>query len=118
MEITIKSNKRAFFDQVLELFSSFNPIKSLRKGERIVLAEIMYQHYKYKELEPNIRRNTVFSKEVREEMCDNLKLPRSGFNNVTAALRRNSILDKSNNLIKPLHIYPEDTFSFKVEFQL
>ena len=118
MNITIKSDERSFFNQILELFSSFNPIKKLRKGERIVLAEIMYQNYILRDIDSSIRRNTVFSKETRELMCNNLKLPRSGFNNVTASLRRNGILDKDNNLIQPLHIFPEDTFTFKVEFQL
>ena len=118
MDITIKSNERSFFDQILELFSSFNPIKKLRKGERLVLAEIMYQNYVYRDIDSSIRRNTVFSKETREQMCTNLELPRSGFNNVTASLRRNGILDKNNNLIQPLHIYPENKFTFKVEFQL
>ena len=118
MNITVKTNMDIFYNQLLELFSSFNPIKDLRKSDKTVLAEIMSQNYKYRHLKNSIRRNTVFSQEVKKEMCDNLDIPRTSFNNSLSALRKRKVLKADNTLIKPLNIFPEDLFKFEVTFNI
>lgn len=118
MRIRIPTKIDKFYAQLLELFSSFSPIKELRYGDRVVLAEIMYQNYKYKALKPHIRRNTVFSKELKEEMCDNLGISRASFNNSLSALRKAKVLDSNNLLIKALNVFPEGEFEFNVIFEV
>lgn len=119
MNLKINTDVDLFFIQLLELFSSFVPINRLRKADRLVLAEIMKQHYIYRAVKKHhARRNLVFSQDIKQEMCDNLGIKRQSFNNSLASLRREGILDKNNDLDTKFFIFPEDEFTFGVTFKI
>ena len=117
MDLTIKTNINLFYRQLLEILSSFSPVNKLRQGEIRVLAEIMKQNFNYKNLSKTARRNVIFSKEVKEEMCDNLKISRDSLNTNLSVLRKKNILNNDNTLIKGLEIFPSKSFDFKVTFK-
>lgn len=120
MNIEIKTNSDLFYKQLLRLFSNFNPIKKLRKREIEVLSEIMKQHYNFKDAvkDSNLRRNLVFSNDSKRTMCQNIGMSRDTFNTNLSILRKKGILDKNNNLIKALNIFPDKEFKFEVIFKV
>lgn len=118
MNIKLTTNIDIFYNQLLQLFSSFNPIKNLRQAEINILAEIMKQNYNYRNIKEHMRRNIIFSQEIKDEMCANLKISRDSFNNYISILRKKKVLNADNTLIKPLIIFPDNEFTFSVTFKL
>jgi len=120
MNITINSNTDIFYNQLLELLSSFKPIKNLREREITILAEIMKQHYVHKDVtkNENLRRNLVFSRESKQAMCNKLGISRDSLNNNLSILRKKNIMSKDNFLIKTLNIFPDKEFTFAITFKL
>ena len=120
MNIDINTNSNLFYRQLLELLSNFNPVKKLRTGEIKVLAEIMKQHYNYKDVvkSDNLRRNLVFSQDNKKVMCENLGISRDTFNTNLSILRKKGVLNKDNSSIKALNIFPNEEFKFEVTFKL
>lgn len=118
MNIKVTTNIDIFYKQLLQLFSSFNPIKNLRQAEINVLAEIMKQNYNYRNIKEHVRRNIIFSQETKNEMCENLGISRDSFNNNISILRKKNILNADNTLIKVLNIFPDKEFTFNVTFKL
>lgn len=118
MNIKVTTNIDIFYKQLLQLFSSFNPIKNLRQAEINVLAEIMKQNYNYRNIKEHVRRNIIFSQETKNEMCENLGISRDSFNNNISILRKKNVLNPDNTLIKVLNIFPDKEFTFNVTFKL
>lgn len=116
--ITIKTSEEKFFRQFLELVKGFPPLNLLRPKELDVLAEIMFQNNKYKDLDKNVKNKVIFNTDTRKEMRTNLNMSEEGFNNNLSILRKHKVLDKQNNLISFLSntIYTKDfklIFNFK-----
>ena len=67
-KIPIKTNNIKFYRQFLELIKSLPPINKLRPKEMDVLAEIMYENGKLKNIEDDYRYTLIFSTKNRREM--------------------------------------------------
>jgi hypothetical protein len=120
MKIPVRSTPDKFFIQVLGLMSNFMPIKELRPKEKRVLAEILYQHYRFRDNPERNRVILIFSSEVRKDMRDRLGMSDATFSFNLSMLRKKGVLGKDNYLPKFLaYIMPTgDTFDFTVSFML
>jgi hypothetical protein len=119
MKIPITSTKEKFFQQLIELLSNFVPIKKLSKRQKDVLAEILYQNYRFKDHNENERRILVFSKDIRREMSKKIGISNDNLYTQLNFLRRAGVLDKDNRLPKFLsYILPNDKFEFTIYFNL
>jgi hypothetical protein len=118
MIIPIKTDSKKFFRQFIGLLSSFDPIRNLRPREREVLAEIMYQNYRHKSIEDDLRHIVVFSTKNRKVMCENLNLSEDGLNNNLSVLRKAEVLTRENELPKVLNVFPGKVFDLSFKFKV
>jgi hypothetical protein len=119
MKIPVRSTIDKFFKQIVDLLSNFHPIKSLNKGNKEVLAELLYQNYRFRFNKENERMILIFSKEIREEMGKRLGMSDSLLFYHFSTLRKKGILSKDNKLPKFLsYILPKKRFEFVIDFNL
>ena len=115
MKLTIETNEKKFFRQLLEILSSIPPLNKLRPKELDLLAIIMYYNNIYKDLDPLLRQRVLNSKATKKEIRDIAGMNENVFNTNIFILRKNNLVSKSGELIGALQIFPKD--SFKIEFQ-
>jgi len=120
----VKSTGRGFFRMYVAIMSIQNPISKLRRQEREVLAEVMYQNYTiskdYVNPEDPKKWRELFSYERKREMSEHSgNLSEASFANCLTALRKQGILDRDNYLHSALRVYPEkeNVVSFKFLMQ-
>lgn len=119
MKIPVRTNVNRFFYQLVDLMSSFAPIKGLRYREKQVLSEILIQNYKYKSLNERERNILIFSRDNRQEICNNLNISEDNLNVQLSELRHKGVIGKDNKLPKFLgSILPNDKFEFTIYFNL
>lgn len=115
MKLTIETNEKKFFRQLLEILSSIPPLNKLRPKELDLLAIIMYYNNIYKDLDPLLRQRVLNSKATKKEIREIAGMNENVFNTNIFILRKNNLVSKSGELIGALQIFPKD--SFKIEFQ-
>ena len=110
-EFNLKGDKRAFFKLYIQLLSIQNPISTLRKQDRDVLATVMYNHAviasEYKDADNPKKWRALFSYENRLKMIDECNMAEAGFANCLTSLRKNKLLDADNRLHTVLRVYPD-----------
>ena len=81
-----------------------------------VLAQLLYFNDQYREMPEDTRIQQLFSREVKEMICDNLKMKEHHLNIYMSQLRHLGILDGKK--IKPIFVILADdrslTFTFKL----
>lgn len=116
------STERSFFLVYIEVISVINPISSLRKQERKLLAELMYMNNvlakDYKDREDHKKWNALFDYDNKLIMRERLQMAEGTFNNCLTALRKKKLLSKDNYLDKRLRIYPDKKNSITFEFNI
>jgi len=121
-EFNLKASNKAFFKLYIELLSVQNPISTLRKQDRDVLAIVMYNHAliasEYKEVDNPKKWRALFSYENRLKMVDECNISEAGFANCLTSLRKNKLLDIDNRLHPALRVYPEKTNSVVFNFTI
>ena len=115
MKLTVETNERKFFRQLLEILYSIPPLNKLRPKELDLLAILMYYNNVYKDLDPLLRQRLLNSKVTKKEIRDTTGMNENVFNTNLFILRKNNLISKSGELINALQVFPKD--SFKIEFQ-
>ena len=115
MKLTIETNEKKFFRQLLEILSSIPPLNKLRPKELDLLAILMYYNNVYRDLDPLLRQRLLNSKVTKKEIRDTTGMNENVFNTNLFILRKNNLISKSGELISALQVFPKD--SFKIEFQ-
>lgn len=118
--VVIKTTEEKFYRQLLELFRSLPPFNKLRSRELDVLAQILYQNNKYKNINVKARPLVIFSKEVRKEMRENLNVTEEIFNNNLSGLRKNKLITKTNRItpyFENIEFNKEFLLNFKFELK-
>lgn len=113
-KISISTDNSKFYRQLLEILRSVPPINKLRPKELAVLAEIMLQNNKYRELDYETRYSILFSTKMRKKMRENIKLGEESFNNNLSLLRKYGIISKDNELNR---FFDEVEFSDKYSLE-
>ena len=109
----LKATERAFFNMYVELMTVQSPINKLRKQERQVLAETMYQNSvlakDYKNPEDPKKWRELLSYDRKQEMADAIgKMSEASFANCLSSLRKHGLLNVDNYLHERLRIYPNE----------
>ena len=118
MNIPIDTTPEKFFRQLIGLLSNFPPIKGLRPRELDVLAEILKQNYRLRDISQEVRSIVTFSTENRKVMCNNLGISEDTMNNNLSILRKNEVLTKDNKIVKFLDIIPKDLYRVSITFNI
>lgn len=116
MKLTIQTEPKKFFRQFLDLISSFPPVRGTRNKELDVLAILMEQNYKFKDIPDKVRNTVIFSKENKKEICTELNISLDSLYNDLSILRKRKLLLKNNELPKFLNIIPENKYEFSITF--
>lgn len=119
MKIPILSKPSKFYEQLIELMSSFAPIKELSPKEKKVLVDIMLQNYEHRNLPEETRFIIIFSTENRKKMCERLNISIDALYLYTSLLKKKKIITMDNKL--PLflsRIIPNDEFEFTIIFKI
>ena len=109
----LKATERAFFNMYVELMTVQSPINKLRKQERQVLAETMYQNSvlakDYKNPEDPKKWRELLSYDRKREMAEAIgKMSEASFANCLSSLRKHGLLNVDNYLHERLRIYPNE----------
>lgn len=108
----LKATERAFFNMYIELMTVQSPINKLRKQERQVLAEIMYQNSliakDYRDPEDPKKWRELFSYERKQQMAEAIDgMSEASFANCLSSLRKHKLLNSDNYLHERLRLYPD-----------
>ena len=119
MKIPVLSKIDKFYEQLVQLMSSFAPIKSLGPREKQILVDLLIQNYNLKDLPENSRFILIFSTENRKDMSERLGITLDNLYQHFALLRKKGVLT-SDNKIPPFlsRIIPKDEFEFTIIFKL
>jgi len=116
-DYTIKTTKRLFFRQYLELMKVFPPLNSLRSKELDILSELMYYDNRYSMLNIEDRKKIIYNTATRNEIRESLKMSEASFNNNLSILRKQGVI--KNNIIAPgLIVDPKEAFSINFNFKI
>ena len=117
MKIDIKTNKRLFFRQSLEILKHIPPLNKLRPRELDVLAGFIYYNDMYKDLKEDVRGKVLFDYDTKLNMRDEISMNESTFNTTMSSLRSKGFLTK-RSVVSSYGISlnkPEITFNFTIE---
>lgn len=117
-ELKIPTDRRKFFRQYVEILK---PILKLRNREADVLAELLFESYKRKDINSlSDRFRLVFDYDVKLEMQERIKMESAQFSNCLTTLRKKNIIGKGN-VINPGYLLNPDgesiSFTFKFIFK-
>lgn len=119
MKIPVLSKIDKFYDQLIQLMSSFAPIKSLGGREKQILVEILIQNYKLRSIPENSRFILIFSSENRKELAEKIGISVDNLYQHLSLLRKKGVLSHDNKLPPFLSkILPNDEFEFTIIFKL
>ena len=90
--VTTKPEK--YFYQLIEILKIFPPFNKLRKREREVFAEILYQFYIYRDESEDVKERLVFDYKTKEEIARKLKITKGNLYNIYKELRQHDLLTK------------------------
>ncbi len=121
--LRFNSTERGFFLMYLELMSVQNPISSLRRQEKRVLAELMYMNHMiakdFKDKEDHKKWNVLFDYDTKLSMRERLSMSDQTFANSLTVLRKKGLLSSDNYLHSRLRLYPDEknllTFEFNIK---
>lgn len=119
--LRLPSDDSKIYHQILAFL---NPLLNLTTQERSILAEIIRLDNEYEALPVEKRTKFIFSREMREDMCDRLNIKKNHFGVVLSNLKQKKFYDKliidEYNIIHPyLKIKPDqEGFRLIVDFKL
>ena len=112
----VDTNPEKYFHQVVEILKIFPPFDKLRKRQREVFAEILYQFHVFRNESEDVRERLVFDYKTKEEIALRLKISKGNLYNIYKELRQLNLLTKDgiNKKFKIEYMqYSGITFDFK-----
>jgi len=115
VSFNVDTNPEKYFHQLVEILRVFPPFSQLRKRQREVFAEILYQLYNYREETEAVRERLVFDYKTKEEIATRLSISKGNLYNIYKELRQLNLLTK-DGINEKFAIgymqYPAITFKF------
>lgn len=99
------TTKEEYFQYLLEILSSFNPIKLLSNKEKDLLVILLVENDNYKNLSPIDKSIIILSENKRSSICDKLGCDRQVLSNLLLSLKKKGILLKDGFLAESLNLY-------------
>ena len=112
----VDTNPEKYFHQLIEILKVFPPFSQLRKRQREVFAEILYEFYLVREESERVKERLVFDYKTKENIASRLNISKGNLYNIYKELRQLKLLTK--NGINPKFRYEylqvgEITFRFR-----
>jgi hypothetical protein len=112
MELTIKTDPKRYFRQLLEILS-FTPLfKNLSSREKDVLAEILMYSWIYRAVPDEERWILINSPDIKEKMRMKLGVSKEGLNNLFTTLRKKDIITFSG-VVPKYSLVPSSSLTIK-----
>lgn len=116
MKFNVNTSPDKYFLQLVEILKIFAPFNTLRKREREVFAEILYQNHLIKSSSEDETNRLLFEPITKEKIATKLKISKANLYNVYNELRQADLLLKDG--INPKYRFKylqhtEITFNFK-----
>ena len=118
MKLTITTDDRKFFRQILEVLSSFPPLDKLRNKELDLLAGVMYYNYLYRNLDDEIRWRVINNRSTKKELREFLDMGEDVYNNNMSIIRKTGLIDGAGRLATMLQIIPGDKYKIEFNFNI
>lgn len=90
----INTTPEKYFHQLIEILKVFPPFNQLRKRQRQVFAEILYQFHIYKNESNEIAERIVFDYKTKEDIAKRLNITKGNLYNIYKELRKLDLLTK------------------------
>jgi hypothetical protein len=92
LKFNISTEPRKYFHQLIEILKIFSPFDKLRKRERDVFGEMLYQLYLINQ--NGGREKDLFDYTVKENIATVLKISKANLYNIYKELRQHKLLTK------------------------
>jgi len=92
--IDVDTNPEKYFLQLIEILKVISPFDQLRKRQREVFAEILYQFHVYRNESKEVREILVFDHKTKEQIADKLGISKGNLYNIYKELRQFNLLTK------------------------
>jgi len=114
----VDTNPEKYFHQLIEILKVFPPFDQLRKRQREVFAEILYEFYLVRNESEGVKERLVFDYKTKENIASRLNITKGNLYNIYKELRQIKLLTKDG--INPKFKYSylqfgEITFRFRNE---
>ena len=92
LQFSIRTQPDKYFHQLIEILGVFYPFNKLRKRERDVFGEILYQLHLI--LEDGGREKDVFDYKIKEHIAEKVGISKANLYNIYKELREHNLLTK------------------------
>jgi len=90
----IDTTPEKYFHQLIEILKVFPPFDKLRKRQRQVFAEILYEFYIVRSENEDIKERLVFDYKTKENIATRLEITKGNLYNIYKELRQLKLLTK------------------------
>ena len=111
MRLILKTDKRRYFRQVLELLSPVPPFSTITSKERSVLGEFMYLNWSYRELSSEDKKKILFSTQNKEAIRFTLNMSKEALNVTLYVLRKKGFITY-DRIISEFEFLPERVLEY------
>lgn len=90
----VETKPEKYFHQLIEILKVFPPFDKLRKRQREVFAEILYEFYLVRSENDQVKERLVFDYKTKENIATRLNITKGNLYNIYKELRQLNLLTK------------------------
>jgi CRP-like cAMP-binding protein len=94
LNFNVDTTPEKYFHQLVEILRVISPFNQLRRRQREVFAEILYQFYLYRKEDEEERERIVFDRKTKEEIASRLGISIGNLYNIYKELRKVKLLTR------------------------
>lgn len=94
LHFNVDTEPEKYFHQLVEILRVISPFNQLRKRQREVFAEILYQFYLYRKEDEEEQEQIVFDRETKERIASRLGISIGNLYNIYKELRKVKLLTR------------------------
>ena len=94
VSFNVETNPEKYFHQLIEILKVFPPFDRLRKRQREVFAEILYEFYIVRSENEEVKERLVFDYKTKENIATRLNITKGNLYNIYKELRQLKLLTK------------------------
>lgn len=94
LNFNVDTTPEKYFHQLIEILRVISPFNQLRRRQREVFAEILYQFYLYRKEDEEEQERIVFDRETKEQIASSLGISIGNLYNIYKELRKVKLLTR------------------------
>ncbi len=94
LNFNVDTTPEKYFHQLIEILRVISPFNQLRRRQREVFAEILYQFYLYRKEDEEEQERIVFDRETKEQIASRLGISIGNLYNIYKELRKVKLLTR------------------------